>query len=88
MIKTPSFEVIRLVLPEGKVIPPHQVPGEMTAQCLEGKVVMGAGSSEVELTAGVMLYLDGSAPHSVSAVEDSSLLVTILLVPKDQSAAV
>lgn len=85
LVKTSALEVIRLVLPAGKVIPSHQVPGELTAHCLEGKVVFGAGSSEVELTAGTFVYLEGSTSHSVRAVEDSSLLVTILLVHKDSS---
>ena len=39
LIKTRSLEVIRLVLPAGKEIPPHTVPGEITVQCLEGRVL-------------------------------------------------
>ena len=35
LIKTRALEVIRLVLPAGKVIAPHSVPGEVTVQCIE-----------------------------------------------------
>ncbi len=79
LIKTDSLEVIRLVLPSGKEIKRHNVPGEITVQCLEGKAVFSAGPSDRELAAGQLLYLSGSADHSVRAVEDASLLVTILL---------
>lgn len=79
LIKTGSLEVIRLVLPAGKEIAPHSVPGEITVQCLEGNVAFWTGKSECELSAGKLLYLAESCEHSVRAVEDSSLLVTILL---------
>jgi len=82
LVKTDSLEVIRLVLPAGKDIPPHDVPGEVTVQCLEGKVAFRTGESECELTAGKMIYLAGSDEHTLRAVEDSSLLVTILLQHK------
>jgi len=79
LVTTDCLEVIRLVLPRGKEIERHHVPGEITVQCLEGKVVFSAEESECELTAGKLLYLSGSDEHALRAVEDSSLLVTILL---------
>lgn len=82
LVKTDSLELIRIVLPAGKDIKPHDVPGEITVQCLEGKVAFCTGESECELTAGKMIYLAGSDEHALRAVEDSSLLVTILLQHK------
>lgn len=79
LIKTDMLEVIRLVLPAGKEIPAHSVPGEITVQCLEGKIVFGSEKGGRELSAGNLLYLTGAAEHSVRAVDDSSVLVTILL---------
>jgi len=79
LVKTDSLEVLRLVLPAGKVIDPHSVPGEITVQCLEGKAVFTARGKDQELTPGQMLYLAGGDEHAVRAVEDASLLVTILL---------
>ena len=78
LIKTDTLEVIRLVLPAGKEIAPHQVRGEVTVQCLEGRVKLSA-SSECELAPGQLVYLGGSERHALRASEDSSLLVTILL---------
>jgi len=79
LLKTETLEVLRLVLPAGKQIPSHSVPGEITVQCLEGKVAFTARGEEHELTAGKLLFLAGSDEHSLRAVENSSLLVTILL---------
>ncbi len=79
LIKTDSLEVIRLVLPAGKEIPPHQVAGEITVQCLEGRVAFTAGGATRDLTAGQLLYLAGNEPHALRGLEDASLLVTILL---------
>ena len=84
LINTDSLEVIRLVLPMGKEITRHDVPGEITLQCLEGKVAIRDRDSEGELTAGTLVYLRGSDEHSLRAAEDSSLLLTILLSAKSQ----
>ena len=82
IVKTDDLEVIRIVLPAGNELPPHQVPGEITVQCLEGKVAFRVGEVDRELTAGKMLYLEGGSKHSLRASENSSLLVTILLKHK------
>ena len=79
LVKTDALEVIRLVLPAAKALKPHEVPGEVTVQCLEGEVAFGTADSECVLTAGDLIYLSGSEEHSVRAKEDSSLLLTILL---------
>lgn len=83
LVKTDSLEVIRLVVPAGKQINRHQVPGEITVQCLEGKVVFTAGDSLCQLTAGKMIYLAGATEHWLQASEDSSLLLTIMLKHKE-----
>ncbi len=79
LVKTRALEVIRLVLPAGKEIPTHKAPNEITVQCLEGRVVFTAEGKTQELTAGQLLYLASAEPHALKAVEDSSLLVTLLL---------
>ena len=79
LIKTDSLEALRLVIPAGSEIARHQVAGEITVQCLEGQVVFDAGGTDRELAAGDLLYLTGGTPHALCAVQDSSVLVTILL---------
>jgi quercetin dioxygenase-like cupin family protein len=82
LIKTDSLEVIRIVMPTGKDIPRHNVPGEITVQCLEVNVEFHIGELKRELTVGTLLYLEGADEHWLHANEDSSLLVTILLTHK------
>lgn len=78
IVKEESFEAVRLIVPAGSEIPSHQVSGNITLYCLEGRVLLGVEDSEIELNAGDWVYLGGGAPHSVKGVEDSSLLLTIL----------
>lgn len=77
LAKADGLEVIRLVLPRGKDIPSHSAPGPITVHCLEGRIVFTAGEVTCELEAGQMLYLQARAPHSLSALEDASVLVTL-----------
>jgi quercetin dioxygenase-like cupin family protein len=82
LVKSDDLELIRLVLPAGKEIPMHQAPGEITVQCLEGRISFSAESKTQELVPGQLLYLRTGEPHALKAVEGSSVLVTILLSKK------
>ena len=79
LVKTANLELIRLVLPAGKDIPSHKAPGEITVQCLEGRVAFTAEGKTQVLNRGQLLYLAAGEPHSLKALEDSSLLVTLLM---------
>lgn len=79
LVKTDRLEIIRYVIPAGKEWHGHQVPGEITVQCLEGHISFSAGGTTRDLAAGQMLYLAGNVPHSLRGVNDASVLVTILL---------
>ncbi len=77
LVKTDAFEAMQLVLRAGEKIAPHAVPGYATIHCLEGSVVLRT-DEDIPLGAGEWLYLERGERHSLSAIEDSSLLVTIL----------
>jgi quercetin dioxygenase-like cupin family protein len=82
LIKTSSIEVIRLVLPAGKELAAHRVDGDITLQCLSGEVALSAGEYSCTLAAGMMTFVAGGQDHALSAMQDSSLLLTILLPGK------
>jgi quercetin dioxygenase-like cupin family protein len=84
LVKSDSFEAIHLVVPGGGQIAPHQVPGEFTLLCMQGRVTIGLTDGVVELSSGQWVYFDGGVRHSVHAIEDSSLLLTIMLGPADE----
>jgi quercetin dioxygenase-like cupin family protein len=77
LVKTKAFEAAQLVLRAGDEIARHAVPGYATIQCLDGAIVLET-NERIEMSAGDWLYLDRGEEHTVSAVEDGSLLVTIL----------
>lgn len=81
LIKAAQLEVVRLVLAAGQVLREHQVPGEITVQCLEGEVAFELPGATRTLAPGDWLHLAARAPHALRALSDASLLVTICLLP-------
>ena len=79
LVKTDSFEAIRLVIAAGDEMPSHKVSGKFTLHCLEGHVEIGLSNRTVELSADQWVYFDGGLLHSVRGLSDSSLLLTIML---------
>ncbi len=79
LYKTQHLEVFRVVLLEGKEMPEHAVAGELTVQCLEGSVEFSIGTTRDVMRSGDLKCLAGGIPHSLRAIEDSSVLVTLLL---------
>lgn len=79
LFKSKDLEVMRLVLLAGKSLPMHQVPGEITVHCLEGRLAVLLADAAVTLQQGELLFLAGATPHGVRAVTDCSALVTIAL---------
>lgn len=79
LVKASAIDVIRMVILAGKEIPTHKAKGELVVQCLEGKIAFTACGTTHDLEAGQLLYLPTGEPHSLRGVEDSSLLLTIVL---------
>lgn len=79
LVRADHLEVFRFVLIAGKTAPDHKASGAITIQCLEGEVELEAHGRTQILRSGQMVYLADAEPHAVKALEDSSLLVTILL---------
>lgn len=79
IIKSEHFEAVRLIVLAGTEIPPHKVPGNIMLHCLEGRISLGLTDSSITLSSGEWVYLTGGEIHSLKGIEDSSLLLTILL---------
>jgi quercetin dioxygenase-like cupin family protein len=79
LLKTPTLQLMRVVLPAGRELPEHHVAGAITVQCLEGEVVVTAPARRVSLRQGQLVMLSGGETHAVRSTIDSSLLVTVLL---------
>lgn len=79
LLKTASLQLMRLVLRAGSEVPEHQVPGEITLQCLAGEVSLLTPTRNIRLQAGQLVLLPGGEPHALRAERDASVLVTMQL---------
>ena len=81
LVKTDQLEIIRMTMPAGKKMAEHQVPGPITIQCLAGCIELSAHGRAIQLGAADLVYLAGGEAHALLALQDSALLLTILLQP-------
>ncbi len=78
VVKEESFEVIRILVEQGKPIPSHKVDGPITVQCLSGTCTFFVGAEPRKLSPGSWLYLASGTKHALESDETAILLVTIL----------
>jgi quercetin dioxygenase-like cupin family protein len=79
VFKSADLEVIRLVLPAGDEMPPHAVAGEITLQCIEGRIAFTCNAGVRELKAGELIHVTGEEIHGLRGLEHASALLTIAL---------
>lgn len=79
LFKSEDLEVMRLVLPAGKSLPPHRVAGEMTIQCIEGLIDVTVDDESHPLGPGQLLYLSGGVRHGVVALDHAQALLTVVV---------
>ena len=65
-----------IALQAGACLDEHESPGEATLQVLRGRVTLVAGDLRVEGAAGDLMPIP-DARHSLEAVEDSAILLTV-----------
>jgi len=80
LMKTETLEVRRLTLPKGRAIPTHHARGEITVHCLEGRIEFTADGETRDVGAGQLVVLAAGEPHSLVGSEDSTVLVTKVLL--------
>ena len=76
---------LRLVLfafEAGSELPQHRAPGQVIIHCLRGQLEVEAAGAEERLHEGEALFLDREVPHSVRAVTESDMLLTVSVSPK------
>jgi quercetin dioxygenase-like cupin family protein len=81
ILKTRALELIRLVLTQGKALPPHRVRGEATIFCIEGELAVIVEGETCRLAADQLVLLEADTEYAVHAVTDCSALLTVQLPP-------
>lgn len=69
-----------IALCAGRQLAEHENPGEATVQVLRGRVRLVAGDTEWEGRRGDLLVVP-RRPHRLEAVEDASVLLTVVVLP-------
>ena len=63
----------------GGRLPEHRAPGQVVIHCLVGELAVEAGATRHRLSGGEVLVLEPDVPHSVEALADSDMLLTVCL---------
>ncbi|MDN3922804.1 cupin [Roseateles violae] len=79
LIKTDQLQLLHIVLRQGQQLHEHKVAGELSIQCLAGRVRLDLPGRQIPLSAGQLTLLHGGEPHALVAELDSSLLLTLAL---------
>lgn len=85
LIKSSNLRIRQVVIPAGEEIPTHEAEGEIVLHCLQGHVSLNALSKTYELTEDELLCLQTNEPFSTKALENSSLLMIVLLPKQGDS---
>lgn len=67
LFKSDHLEVSRIVMLAGEEAPRHQVTGEMTVQCLEGKIELVMEGATQTMQTGDLICLAGGGPYGLKA---------------------
>jgi quercetin dioxygenase-like cupin family protein len=79
ILKADQLEIVRIVLGAGKQLREHSAPGEITVQCIEGRLALRTPDTSHVLEAGDFIHLPREEPHSLGAIVDSSALLTLCI---------
>ena len=79
LFKSKDLQVMQVMFSAKSALPLHQVPGEITIQCIEGVVDVVLEDSTVPLSQGELMFLSRGQRHAVKAQERANIVVTIAL---------
>ena len=79
IFKSKAMRVVLIALHDGAVMKANKAIGIISAQVLEGRIAFTTASQTAELSKGQMLALHEGIPHSVTALEETTFLLTISL---------
>jgi quercetin dioxygenase-like cupin family protein len=77
LVKGDGINVALMVLKKGAKLQEHHTRAPITVQVIVGKInLIASGKSQVA-TAGMLIALDRAIEHSIEAVEESALVLTV-----------
>lgn len=80
IVKTRDMELARLVFHAGEEFKSHKVTGPIVVHCISGKIEFTAMGATKALGPGQLLYLLPNEVHSLRALTDAVVLLTIVFI--------
>lgn len=77
LLRTDDMRLVLMVLDHGTELTEHHLDGTSTIQALGGRVAVSVLGSRVDLAAGQVLAIEQDVGHSLLAVDDCAILLTI-----------
>jgi quercetin dioxygenase-like cupin family protein len=78
LVKDGPLRVVLILLRAGASMEEHAAPGPATVHVLGGRVRIGAQTDECTCAAGGIVVFNGGIAHTVTAEEESTLLLTLI----------
>jgi quercetin dioxygenase-like cupin family protein len=78
LVKQGGMSIVLTHLHAGHSMQEHSTPGSATVQVLDGHVRIRIGDETVDVPAGRLMAFNSGVKHAVEAVEDSTLLLTLV----------
>ncbi len=77
LVKGDGINVALIMLKKGAKLQEHHTRAPITVQVIEGRINFVAKGKSQVATAGMLIALDRAIEHSVEAVEESALVLTV-----------
>ncbi len=77
LTKSASMRVAMRVLHAGSALGTHKADGMISVQVLQGRIEFIADGLKSDMRQGHLLVLTGGAPHSLRAIDESAILITM-----------
>ena len=77
LVKGDGINVALMLLKKGAKLQEHHTRAPITVHLLEGRINFIAGDQPRPLSPGMLLALDRAIAHSIEALEDSALILTV-----------
>lgn len=78
ILKAKGVRIMRLSFDAGQTMREHVEYVPVLIQTLQGNVVLSVSGEQIDMPAGAIVHLDKQIPHSITALEESHLMVTLL----------
>lgn len=77
LFETETTKEIRILMKKGQMMKKHHTPFPFTVMLFSGSLDFGVNEEKYRLEKGDFLALEGSVPHSLVAIEDCIIRLTL-----------